>query len=160
LLSRAPRDRVRDDVIYVAVDFLKDDVDARLSAEGWDRARATLFVWEGVTNYLSKEAVEQVLAWMGRAAPGSAVVFTYIHAGVLDGSARFDGAETIMANVRALGEPWRFGLRPGDVAPFVARFGLSLRENLGADEYRARFLPPDEAKGYAFYRIAVADVRR
>ena len=64
----------------------------------------------------------------------------------------------MQANVRRLGEPWTFGLRPDEVAAFIARFGLALRENLGADEYRARLLPAEHAGGYAFYRIAMADV--
>jgi O-methyltransferase involved in polyketide biosynthesis len=64
----------------------------------------------------------------------------------------------MQANVRTLGEPWTFGLDPAQVAAFVARFGLVLRENLGADEYRARLLPGEHAGGYAFYRIAVADI--
>ena len=37
------------------------------------------------------------------------------------------------------------------------RAGLALREDLGADDYRARYLPEAErGGGYAFYRIAVA----
>ena len=148
----------RDDVAYVPVDFLRDDVAARLASAGWDPLRPSLFIWEGVTNYLDKDAVEKVLSWIGRAAPGSTAVFTYIHAGVLDGSVHFEGGAQMQANVRRLGEPWTFGLRPDEVAAFIARFGLVLRENLGSDEYRARLLPAEHAGGYAFYRIAVADV--
>jgi methyltransferase (TIGR00027 family) len=147
-----------DDVAYVAVDFLRDDVAARLAGAGWDPVRPSLFIWEGVTNYLDRDAVEKVLSWIGRAARGSTVVFTYIHAGVLDGSVHFEGGALVQANVQRLGEPWTFGLRPDEVAAFIARFGLVLRENLGADEYRARLLPSEPAGGYAFYRIAVADV--
>jgi hypothetical protein len=41
----------------------------------------------------------------------------------------------------------------------VASSGLKLSEDLGADEYRARYLPRDEqGGGYAFYRLAVATV--
>jgi methyltransferase (TIGR00027 family) len=148
----------RDEVAYVPVDFLRDDVAARLASAGWDPLRPSLFIWEGVTNYLDKDAVEKVLSWIGRAAPGSTVVFTYIHAGLLDGSMHFEGGAQMRANVHELGEPWNFGLRPDEVGAFIARFGLVLRENLGADEYRARLLPAEQAGGYAFYRIAVADV--
>jgi O-methyltransferase involved in polyketide biosynthesis len=116
-------------------------------------------VWEGVTNYLTESAVVDVLAAIGRCAPGTSVVFTYIHRGAIDGSTYFDGADKMLANVRALGEPWNFGIEPSELASFVGRSGLELRENLGADEYRARYLgPSDTHVGYAFYRIAVADV--
>jgi hypothetical protein len=60
--------------------------------------------------------------------------------------------------VERLGEPWRFGLRPDAVAAFVARCGLTLREDLGADDYRRRYLGDGPMRGYAFYRIAIADV--
>jgi len=144
-------------VRYVAVDFLRDDVGSALAAAGWDARRRSLFVWEGVTNYLTEAAVRGTLDWIGTAAPGSRVVFTYIHAGMLDGSERFDGGAQIMANVRRLGEPWTFGLHPGAVAAFVARSRLRLCEDLGADDYRRRYLGL-ATPGYRFYRIALAEV--
>jgi methyltransferase (TIGR00027 family) len=145
-------------VRYVAVDFLRDEVGAALAATGWDRGRRTLFVWEGVTNYLTEAAVVAMLDWIASAAPGSRVVFTYIHAGLLDGTARFDGGEILIANVRRLGEPWTFGLHPDAVAGFVAARGLTLRDDLGADDYRRRYLGDRPTPGYAFYRIAAAEV--
>lgn len=144
-------------VRYVAVDFLRDDVGAALAAAGWDARRRSLFLWEGVTNYLTEAAVRGTLDWIGTAAPGSRVVFTYIHAGVLDGSAAFDGGAQLMSSVRRLGEPWTFGLHPGAVAAFVARSGLRLCEELGADDYRRRYLGA-VMPGYQFYRIALAEV--
>jgi methyltransferase (TIGR00027 family) len=151
----------RADVHYVSVDFQLDDVAKKLVDSGWDPSRRTVFIWEGVTNYLTEDAVAGVLSWISSAAPGSVVVFTYIHRGLLDGTTRFDGGEQMMDNVRRLGEPWTFGLKPDEVAPFVARFGLVVEENLGADEYRRRWLGNDgpDTRGYAFYRIAVAVTR-
>jgi methyltransferase (TIGR00027 family) len=145
-------------VHYVAVDFLHDDVASSLAAAGWDRARPSLFVWEGVTGYLTEAAVVKTLDWLGTTAPGSRVVFTYLHAGLLDGTTPFPGGERVIDNVRRLGEPWRFGLHPEAVAGFVAASGLALRENLGADEYRRRYLGDAVAPGYGFYRLALAEV--
>ncbi|HEV2780133.1 MAG TPA: class I SAM-dependent methyltransferase [Actinophytocola sp.] len=154
--KRARLPEARAGLHYVAVDFLRDDVAERLAAAGWDAARPTAFVWEGVTNYLTRDAVERVLALIGRTAPGGTLVFTYIHGGLLDGSVAFPGGDKMMSNVRTLGEPWTFGLHPHEVAPLLERFGLSPREDLGADDYRRRTGLP--ATGYAFYRLAVAEV--
>jgi O-methyltransferase involved in polyketide biosynthesis len=115
-------------------------------------------LWEGVTNYLTEDAVARVLAWVGSTAAGSAIAFTYVHRGVIDGSARFDGGAQIVRSVQRLGEPWTFGLAPHEVGAFVARAGLALREDLGADDYRRRYLGGAH-RGYAFYRVAVAGVR-
>jgi len=155
-VARLPN--ARTDVVYVAIDFARDDLGQWLALAGWDASQPTTFLWEGVTNYLAADAVAGVLGWIGSAAAvGSTVVFTYIHKGLLDGTAHFDGGDLMLRNVRELGEPWIFGLYPESVESFLGPFGLALRENLGADEYRARYLPDSEARGYAFYRIAVAE---
>jgi methyltransferase (TIGR00027 family) len=150
----------RRDVQYVPVDFAKDELAAALTTAGWEPARASTFVWEGVTNYLTEADVAKVLAFVARSAPGTRLVFTYIHRGVIDGTGRFEGADTLVSNVKRLGEPWTFGLHPDELAAFVARFGLELEENIGADDYRQRYLAdgPAGLRGYAFYRIAVARV--
>jgi methyltransferase (TIGR00027 family) len=152
--------RGRDHVRYVPVDFLRDDLASALVGAGWDTSRRTLVVWEGVTNYLTHQAVETVLGWVAGIAGGAVLVFTYVHAGLLDGSVAFEGGAQILGNVRTLGEPWTFGLRPDEVRGFLARSGLTLREELGADDYRARYLPADPPdRGYSFYRLAVATTR-
>ncbi|HEV7556317.1 MAG TPA: SAM-dependent methyltransferase [Kofleriaceae bacterium] len=158
--QQAKRARLRDsrDVHYVTVDFMRDDLAVALAAAGWRATEPTLVVWEGVTNYLTEPAVIAVLRWVGGTCAGSSIVFTYIHAGAIDGSVVFPGADKLVAAVRALGEPWTFGLHPDRVAEFVARASLHLRTNLGADDYRRRYLG-DVDTGYAFYRIAVADVQ-
>ena len=146
-------------VSYVEVDFQRDDLRTRLVQAGWNAAERTTFVWEGVTPYLNQSAVEGVLALVGSTPSGSALVFTYVHRGVLDGSAHFAGANKVMSVVRRMGEPWSFGIMPEELADFVARFGLELLEDLGADEYRTRYPWTHGVSGYAFYRIAIVRVR-
>jgi hypothetical protein len=77
---------------------------------------------------------------------------------VIDRSIAFPGGDRIAGNVRRLGEPRTFGLRPDDTAAFVARAGLRLRADVSADEYRRRYLGDAAMPGYAFYRIATAEV--
>lgn len=150
----------REDVRYVAVDFAAGDLATRLAGAGWRADLPSLFVWEGVTNYLDAAAVARVLGMVGRTAAGGAIVFTYVHRGVLDGSVDFHGAARLVGNVERLGEPWRFGLLPEELAAYLAGFGLALEQDLGADEYRARYFGATARfAGYAFYRIAVARVR-
>lgn len=152
------RVKAADNVRYVAVDFLRDTVDDRLRTAGWSPTKPTFVLWEGVTNYLSESAVSAVLAWVGGMPAPSTIAFTYIHRGVLDGTGRFQGAQRMVDSVKRLGEPWTFGIEPSELGAFVGRAGLEVREDLGADEYRTRYLGGDHA-GYAFYRICVATVR-
>ena len=154
------RERLREepgvrDVIYVALDFAVDDFMEKLSASGWARDRTTVFIWEGVTNYLTEASVAKVLTAIGALPPDNTLVFTYIHRGVLDGTVTFEGADKLVKNVKAMREPWTFGLHPDELAKYLARFGLCLSEDLSADDYRRRYLGSSAMPGYAFYRIAV-----
>jgi len=117
-------------VRFVEVDFDRDDLVDRLAQAGFDARRRTVVLWDGVTNYLQAESVDTVLRWVGGLLHGSEIIFTYIDAGVLDGSARFEGAERVMQSLRRSGEPWTFGLRPAALAQYLAERGLRLRDDL------------------------------
>jgi len=147
-------------VRFVATDFDERDLERAMTEAGFQRARRTLFLWEGVTNYLRAEAVDATLRWCARAAAGSQVIFTYVHANVLAYPDQFFGTERLFATLAAAGEQWTFGLDPAQLADFLAARGLRLERDLGAAEYR-RLAYGDAAasmRGYEFYRIAVARV--
>ena len=75
-------------------------------------------LWEGVTNYLDREAVDATFGLLASIlGSGSLVLFTYVDAGMLDGSAVFAGAETTMRAVRRVGEPFTFGFVPSSCPP-------------------------------------------
>jgi len=155
LLGTVPS-RVR----FVPVDFDRDGVEAALELAGYDRARPTLFIWEGVTNYLTESAVDATLRWCARAAPSSRFVFTYVDRGVLDDPAGFFGTARLFETLAADGERWTFGLDPAELSSFLAARGFQLDEDVGAEEYRRRCYGPSSTamRGYEFYRIACAHV--
>jgi methyltransferase (TIGR00027 family) len=47
---------------YVAVDFERDDLAAALIAAGYRPAQRSMFLWEGVTQYLSSGAIDNTLS--------------------------------------------------------------------------------------------------
>jgi methyltransferase (TIGR00027 family) len=147
-------------VRFVPVDFDRDRVEAALEAAGYRHDRRTLFIWEGVTNYLTESAVDGTLRWCARAARSSRIVFTYVHRGVLDDPASFFGTARLFDTLDASGERWTFGLDPTGLATFLAARGLRLDEDVGAEEYRRRCYgaPSTAMRGYEFYRIACAHV--
>jgi methyltransferase (TIGR00027 family) len=148
-------------VVYVPVDFDRDDLASALRAAGFDRRERSFFVWEGVTNYLTAAAVDATVRTIVDDAPaGSALLFTYVHRGVLDGSTRFFGTERLAATLARTDESWTFGLDPETVGAWLAARGLDLVEDLGAREYRRRYLAgaSDAMRGYEFYHAALARV--
>jgi len=62
-------------VTFVPVDFSRDDIFEKLQAAGYDPAKKTIFLWEGVTLYLAEEDVRKTLRDVREhAATGSVVV--------------------------------------------------------------------------------------
>ncbi len=105
-----------------------------------------MFVWEGVTQYLSKEAVHQTLAFVGISAPGSILVFTYVLQSIIEWHSDLVGAEKLMEVVAKRGSPWLFGLDPSSVASYLSPFHLNLTADVGNTEYQASYLGPLQRK--------------
>jgi methyltransferase (TIGR00027 family) len=146
-------------VRFVPIDFDAPSLPSVMQA-AYDPGRPTLFIWEGVTNYLTEEAVDRTLRWCAAAAAGSRVVFTYVHRQVLETPEVFHGTRRLLATLQAAGEQWTFGLDPARLSAFLAERGLVLGEDVGATEYRGRCFgrAATRMRGYEFYRIAVARV--
>jgi methyltransferase (TIGR00027 family) len=149
-------------VRFVATDFNQDDLEQAMAAAGYCESARTLFLWEGVTNYLTEAAVDATLCWCSRAASGSRLLFTYVERSVLENPQSFFSTEKLFATLAAAGEAWTWGIEPAALAQFLAKRGLSLEQDVGAEEYR-RLYWGERARtmrGYEFYRIAVARVAR
>jgi len=144
----------------VSIDFKSTELDRVMDAAGYSTEARTFILWEGVTSYLTEPAVDATLRWCARAAPGSQVLFTYLHRAVLDDPRSFAGTEALFATLKEAGEQWTFGLAPDELESFLRQRGLKLEQDIGSSEYRARYLPrvSRAMRGYEFYRIAVASV--
>jgi methyltransferase (TIGR00027 family) len=147
-------------VTFIATDFNQRQLEAAMVQGGYDSTRRTFFIWEGVTNYLTEPAVDSTLRWFATAAPGSRVVFTYVHRLVLEKPDMFIGADKVFRDLKRTGEPWTFGLAPEDVPRFLAERGLVLVDDCGANDFRSLYLDQTrrQSSGYEFYRIAQAVV--
>jgi methyltransferase (TIGR00027 family) len=143
----------------LGVDFQKDNLGNRLTEAGWSANLRTLFIWEGVTNYLDTRSVETVFNFFtADACFGSRIIFTYVHADVLNSSFVAPGVVRLAAALRAYGEPWTFGFKPEEVPAYLAKKGLRLLIDLGAAEYRGKYMAPvKKLIGYEFYRAALAE---
>ena len=152
--------RLPANVRFVEMDFDRQRLPEVLAHNGFDPRRPAVFLWEGVTNYLSAGAVDAVLRFVGGCAGGTRLIFTYVHRGALDGSVAFEGAATLVREVAQLGEPWTFGLDPDEVPAYLAARGLQLHYDAGARDYRVQCFGPEgeRMKGYDFYHVAIASV--
>jgi len=148
-------------VSFAPVDFEVDRLADAVERAGLDRSVPSVWLWEGVTNYLSPEAVDRTLATIKElAAPGSWVLFTYVHRGALDGSTHFAEAKRWTRSVARAGEPWTFGLEPARLAAFLDARGLTLEWECSTAEAGRRYFPPVGRSEHAseLYRVALASV--
>jgi len=143
-------------VTFVQVDFERDDLQQALISAGFRTDARAVFVWEGVTNYLTAEAVDATLRSIaGLSTAGSRLLFTYVHRGIIDGSTMFPQTDALVATLRSVGEPWTFGLDPSEAGAYLAARGFKLLMDHGARDYRSRYLG-EPGQGYEFYRAAMA----
>ncbi|WP_207569110.1 class I SAM-dependent methyltransferase [Mycobacterium decipiens] len=126
------------EVTFVPADFEKDDWLSCLTAAGFDPAKRTLFLWEGVTMYLDREAIEDTLRKIASTAHGSVVVFDYFTTEPLESRALYWRCGR--ASTKAAGEPLKFGIDSTPpsrerLAELLRSCGLSLSDQrtLGQD---------------------------
>lgn len=145
-------------VRFVALDFELDDVSERLAAAGWDCTSRTLFLWEGVTQYVAYDTVRRILRSVGCGPSGSEVCFSYVPSDVIEGRSMRLGVESARRFLdRGI---WITGFDPARLAHALSSVGLELVEDIGAEEYKARFLIPRGRRVEVFEieRVAVARV--
>ena len=71
-------------VTYLPIDFDKQKLVDVFAGTPFDRSQPAVFVWEAVTQYLSEGAVRETLEFVGKAAPGSVLIFTYVLQSVVE----------------------------------------------------------------------------
>jgi methyltransferase (TIGR00027 family) len=124
----------------VVLDFETDDLCEALTRAGVRLDEPAMFVWEAVTPYLTEQAVHRTLTALAAAAPGSRLAFSYVLADYLDGTNDYRAPRVQRAFVRK--GMWHFGLSPDQVAPLLAEYRWTEREQVGTAEYRSRYVAP------------------
>jgi methyltransferase (TIGR00027 family) len=128
-------------VHLVPLDFERDDLIGALAGHGYRTDARTFFVWEGVTQYLTEDAVRATLGALKPAPAGSRLVFTYVRRDFIDGVNLYD-AEVLYKRFRQRQQVWRFGLDPDAVSAFVGEYGWRLVEQAGPDYHLAHYIRP------------------
>lgn len=125
----------------VAADLETDDLMAALESHGYRRDQRAFIIWEGVTQYLSVEAVAATLTTLSAVAPGSRLVFSYIRQDFVDGTA-LHGADALYRRFRQRGQLWKFGMVPEELSETLAEHGWRLVEQVGPSYYRDTYIRP------------------
>lgn len=132
-----------DRVTRVECDLSIDNLADVMEAAGLERGQRTFFIWEGVSQYLTADAVDAIVRFVAERERGSRIVFTYIDRDVINPLSTRSGADgRVFSFVANAGEPWKFGFDPRELPEYLGARGLRMHEHVGASEYRTRFLEP------------------
>jgi methyltransferase (TIGR00027 family) len=129
-------------VTFIPIDFDKESLQDVFTGTPFDPVSPAIFIWEGVTQYLTEEAVRHTLAFIGAAAPGSVLVFTYVLKSFIERRSGVAGEDRMMDMVARRGSPWLFGLDSSGVASFLEPFHLHLTADVGNADHQANYFKP------------------
>lgn len=128
-----------DHVVYIPIDFGKERLDDVLFESSYDRNLKTLFIWEGVTYYLTAKAVDDTLAFVvNNSGEGSSIVFDYALKSVLDGACDLKRINALLKFWRRVCVPltfedFAFGIEEGTVEEFLSKRGFQQVENVTSE---------------------------
>jgi methyltransferase (TIGR00027 family) len=151
-LPRPPRPMARR-IERVAMDFERDRLDRVLPAAGFRPDERSFWIWEGVTAYLTPEAVVATMgAVAGLSAPGSRLALTYTPAAVLPGLLK-TAAELVAS---AVSEPLRSVLEPETIAGMLGDVGFGVLSDESTADWAARYWPW-QGKVRVIERLAIGE---
>jgi methyltransferase (TIGR00027 family) len=153
---------IPDHLHLVSVDFLNQKSEDRLSAEGLRSTEKTLFIMEGLIQYISTEAFHELLQMISRFPNDSYVVFTYPMQDLIDGSKDYGWISRLFSFSSRFMFSYNNGLLPETIHETLKPFSLDLIEDAGAAEYQKIFLVALDRKLNVFKieRIAYARLKR
>jgi methyltransferase (TIGR00027 family) len=128
-------------VQLVPLDFERDNLLAALTERGYRTDYRSFFIWEGVTQYLTADAVSATLEGLRPVASGSRLAFTYVRRDFIDGVNLY-GAKPLYRRFRQRQQLWHFGLQPEEVAQFLDEYGWRLVEQAGPEQIVQRYVEP------------------
>lgn len=121
-------------ITYVSHNFEDDQLFLKLKKNGYDPSEKALFVWEGVTFYLTHEAVIRMLDGIrNNSADGSLLCFDFQTINCVD--------DLIKTGLEK--ESIKFGIGEGKISQFVASNQFKIREHLNSEAIEQRFMKKD-----------------
>lgn len=138
-------------VHFVSCDFERENwMGALESRSDFDKSLPTVFIWEGVSYYLDRDIVKATISEVSKCGNGSCIGFDYAHIACFN--------PTVLKSTKSVGEPWKFGMDPGNVDDFVkdcdessSGFKLQVWDHLRYEELKDRYLAMYVGGGHIGY---------
>ena len=124
---------------FVAVDFERDSLRAKLKAAGFQFAQPTVTAWLGVVPYLTAEAFRATMRVLSSFAAASRVVFDYSQPREALPPTEQLMLDSLSARVALAGEPFQLFFTPDQLAEELDWLGLRVVEDLDGEALTARY---------------------
>ena len=129
-----------DYVTYIPIDLELNNFGQQLLESGYNKSLKTLFIMEGLLMYLSPEMVDKILSFtVHNSGKGSAIIFDYIPLSVVDGTCKLEAGQNWRNGVMAVGEPFLFGIKDGEIQSFLVQRGFGNIKNMTSEDYKKAY---------------------
>jgi len=127
-------------VHYIPIDFNKMKTETVLINNSFDYNKRTLVILEAVTQYINKDAVNEVFSFISKLPNKSYLLFTYIFRDVIE--RKTEEAKKLMDWSEKNHYPFLFGINPSEIASFLQNYNLEIVEDVGTEFYQEKYLRP------------------
>lgn len=146
-------------VTFLPVDFNTQTLGERLQGSGYHEQGKTLFIWQGVTYFLTAEGVDHTLAFIANhSGPGSAVIFDYCYTETLRDTSRGYG-KLLRRSSQLSGEAYLSGIEQGQVEPFLARRGFCDVRDVPIERLKSMYFTGPNSRRVIATGIAIVSAR-
>jgi methyltransferase (TIGR00027 family) len=125
-------------LVFVPVDFERDDVGEKLVAAGFQQESPAFFTWLGVVPYLTQEAIGSTLDYMA-SIPDSEVVFDYMEPPEAFSEEFAELVTERTKQLERMEERWASRFEPAGMAAFLRAHGFRDIEDISFPEIKSRF---------------------
>jgi methyltransferase (TIGR00027 family) len=132
---------IPEQLVFVPINFNTDNLKDVLFGAGFNKDQRALFIWEGVTYYLSAEIVDDTLSFVRSNSPtGSSICFDY--ASLSPEALNENGVKKLRELMKSdhPAEPTRFGIQQGKLESFLSKRGYEIVEHLTPREMERKYL--------------------
>ena len=153
-LSKLPKDLPNlENITYVNVDFSYQSLSEQLLTAGFDQTKSTIFTLEGVSQYITKEAVSSTIRELSLITKDTRSIFFMSYVDELlnkDPAACFGKGypnpskkANLIQNLSAkVGEPWISFYRAEEVESILEENGYSMKENVTLEDLNSLYFLP------------------
>ncbi len=132
---------IPEQLVYVSINFKTDSLKEVLFKAGFDKNQKTLFVWEGVTYYLSSEVVDDTLSFIRlNSQNGSSVCFDYnaLSPEMPEAYGVKELNKFMKSEMPA--ESYQSGIEEGRIESFLSERGYKIISHLTAEDMERKYL--------------------